>query len=106
MNVTRFLIRLPIVNIFMFSLFPCSSFKEYLLWVLEEKGLKLEDIWDKLSEKEQKILNEFDITPQGTSSPEPPPNTPNSLRGETGDFPREKISVDIKEDDPAGSSQQ
>lgn len=84
MNVTRFLIRFPVVNIFMFSLFPKTSFKEYLLWVLEEKGLKLEDIWDKLSEKEQKVLNEFNITPQV-------------------DLPAEKISVDIKED--AGSSE-
>ena len=91
MNVIRFLIRLPVVNLFMFSCFPKRSFKEYLLWVLEEKGLTLEDIWDKLSEKEQKILNEFDITPA-------PPNSP--------DLSKEIISVDIKEDDPAGSSQQ
>lgn len=53
MNVIRCLIRIPFVNIIMFSCFPYVSYREYLLWVLEENGVSIEQFWSKLTDEEK-----------------------------------------------------
>ena len=79
MTLKRLLLRLPVINVFFFALMPKTAYKEYLMWVLEEEGLTLEEIWSVLSEKDQKALRDFGVEPGS-----------------------ENISVDIKDDRDSG----
>lgn len=63
MKLIRTLIRLPVINIFTFAFLPKLAYKEYFMWVLEEQGLTIEDIWDKLKPEDKKALKEFNIQP-------------------------------------------
>jgi len=83
MNVIRSLIRLPIVNILMFACFPFQSYREYLLWVIEDNGLTIDTIWDKLDETQKEVLRKYGLSKSAN----------------------EKISCNIKEDDKSGDSE-
>jgi len=73
MKLIRFFIRLPIINILTFALFPKKAYKEYFLWILEEKGLTIDDVWNGLKPDEKEALNTFDIKPSADGLCQEPP---------------------------------
>lgn len=61
MNVVRTLIRTPIINIFMFALMPFRSYKEYLLWTLEDNNMTIEELFNVCSEAQKHSLIKFGL---------------------------------------------
>jgi len=75
MKVFRTLLCIPIVNIFLFTFMPRMAYREFFLGYIESHGKTLEEVWELATERERKILCEFNIydgnkrEEDGTTSP-------------------------------------
>lgn len=68
MSIKRVLLRIPLINFFFFAFFPKTAYSEYLKWVMEEHDVTMEQLWEQLSPKEKKSLEDFGMAPDDAGS--------------------------------------
>jgi len=62
MGYRRTLLKIPIINILYFAFAPKTAYTEYLLWIMEEHNITMEQLWEKLSPTERKTLEGYGMT--------------------------------------------
>lgn len=64
MEIIKYIIRVPFLNIFAFVFTPYKAYRQYFLDTLEEKGLTLEQVWEGCDAKERLTLLRYDLMPK------------------------------------------
>ena len=63
MSIKRLILRLPVLNILFFTFMPKTAYSEYLLWIMEENDLTMEQLWVQLTDGQKNTLREFGLSP-------------------------------------------
>lgn len=61
MKLLRFMLCIPIVNVFLFAFMPYTAYREFFLAYIEAHGKTLQEVWDNSNEREREILSQYNL---------------------------------------------